>query len=363
MSGSVTAPAPDGGICFFFRTKKSPFLHEKLNGFPAFFGLLAALIFLSRLTGCVLGSDSVNEPAKSSKVTGQVATCAAPAAASPSPAMLAGNMSQADPTFELVCQGGEAVPIDLAKVCRQSTTSRPQNKGTPLSECRTHSGATQYRLADILLSGAKAAWKSVPAPVGEPRKFQLAIPKDEFPVVDEKFFVGCMQPEKPESSCQVNITVSARTSEVSADNVVTCAYGKDSNKSPVDVNLTTKKNSFTLECRSDVVPADYKQLYCSGSSVDECSPKKLTSLLPRAEPSWWKTVDSLHTVKLTEDKFPSADTVFLMGCQKPAKGGVTACSVKVTIKAPTTSGVERDSYSLRVVYGVILVAGSLLASI
>lgn len=339
----------------------------QLTRLASFLKAPGALLSLLALSACTSGS--ANSPAGTSTIENQVATCTTPLDPA-SPATLLGSITPANPTFELVCQGAnsQAVPAGLGRVCKHAApTSTTRTPGpTTLSECSANESGQQCLLSTLLFPGAKAAWKQVtgtPGNTGE-KRYQLTIPKEEFPVLEKQFLVGCMEASKSQSSCQVNITVSARASEVSADNVVTCAYGQQSNDSALTVAVTSEKNSFTLRCGSEgaQIPAD-KQDYCSGASVDECTPQNLTALIPNAEASWWTDPDEQKTMTFTipKDKFPSADTAFLVGCTASKTGGKTSCNVKVTVKAPVGSGSQRDTFSLGVILSVGLVSVCYLA--
>lgn len=352
-----------------------PLVHGTPFGFCSFSAAVRALLLLSACTACA-SSESTHPPAGSANIVDQVATCSAPHASNPHPATLAGSISQAKPTFELVCQGSDsnAVPAGLTKVCQKTapTLLTPTVRTTTLSVCS--SGTDQCDLSTLLYPGAKAAWKAVTVTGGDSgttgdTKYQLTIPKDEFPVLETKFLVGCMKNNEVNSSCQVNITVSPRASEVSAGNVVICAYGRESNSTPMAVTLTSQQNSFTLRCGSEGTqsPTD-RQEYCSGTSVDDCNPKKLTSLIPKATASWWTATDSQNGVmKLTipKDAFPSADAVFLVGCKKPEKAPGTetsSCNVRITVRAPAGSGFRTEAPSLGVILaGVLVVSAGLIA--
>ncbi|PHJ16240.1 srs domain-containing protein [Cystoisospora suis] len=344
----------------------SPRSLSKSRSFSVFIRL-RALFFLLALTAHSVGSAS-GQSSASSNVTGQVATCIVPSSdpqAQPPP--LEGSVSQANPTIELVCQGDTvtAVPDNLAKVCKPSTTAPAARASDSLSDCKT-SDDKQCSVDSLLFPGTQAAWKDVTSALkaaSTQKRYQLTIPKEGFPVLDQQFFVGCTKNGVQNISCQVNITVNARASEVSADNVVTCAYGKESNKTPVAVTLTPEKNSFTLKCGSEgtQTPAE-KDSYCSGTSVDACDLKKLTSIIPKAEASWWADVVANQSMKFTipTDKFPSADTVFLVGCKKPEKEkDATSCNVKVTVKSSAASGFQ-GAFSFGVVSAVVLAVSSAL---
>ncbi|PHJ16757.1 srs domain-containing protein [Cystoisospora suis] len=340
-----------------------PLLRRKSSGFSSFGSHLEVLLLLSAVA--VGASGSVTS--KTSGVTGQVATCVV-ATEIQKTATLEGSISQANPTFELLCQGTNptAVPVELKKVCKQSDIPSARSDlgaQTPLSECAADTGKQQCDVTTLLFPGAKAVWEAVTqteANSSTDKKYRLIIAKEDFPLLDQRFFVGCMEKSKPQSSCQVNITVNARASEVSADNVVTCAYGKDSNKAPVAVTLTPEKNSFTLKCGSEGarIPTE-KQEYCSGTSIDRCSAKQLTSLIPKAEASWWTESDGQKTVQFTipTDKFPSSDTVFLVGCKTAEKEkDATSCNVNVTVKSSAVSSFSKDAFSLGGVLSAVVLA-------
>ncbi|PHJ16758.1 srs domain-containing protein [Cystoisospora suis] len=330
------------------------------------FTYLWLVLLPSPSTVCAVGAVNEGEPEKSSTIEGQVATCSAPHAETPKPATLKGSISQANPTFELVCKGenSNAVPSELANVCKQTTEPSARQLSsantTSLSKC-SEDAKQQCALSTLLFPGAKAAWTAATSETRDgvtQKKFQVTIPREEFPLVDQQFLVGCMEKSKPQSSCQVNITVNARASEVSADNVVTCAYGKDSNKAPVAVTLTPEKNSFTLKCGSEGarIPTE-KQEYCSGTSIDGCSAKQLTSLIPKAEASWWTESDGQKTVQFTipTDKFPSSDTVFLVGCKTAEKEkDATSCNVNVTVRSSAVSSFRKNAFSLGAITAVVL---------
>ncbi|KEP61407.1 UNVERIFIED_CONTAM: SAG-related sequence protein SRS15A [Hammondia hammondi] len=84
----------------------------------------------------------------------------------------------------------------------------------------------------------------------------LELQGSDLPFCDKSSFVGCDRGadgkavEPNDSESKVNVIVQARPSSVDDKNIVTCAYGKDSNPQPLKVEMTTEKNTLTLHCGS-----------------------------------------------------------------------------------------------------------------
>ncbi|PFH37037.1 SAG-related sequence [Besnoitia besnoiti] len=237
----------------------------------------------------------------------------------------------------------QAVPADLEKVCDSS-------KDETLTTCKTKG----RNLKDVLQTSNNAKWtKEGPQSKSSGEKRTLQLEDSDLPFTDTYFFVGC-QNSSSNKDCQVDITVKARSSSV-AESVVTCAYGSDSNRSTLTVEMTQEKNTLTLACgkAGSITPESYNANYCEDDTLKPCK-KSYRDILPKFEDTWWtKETKEGSPVVLTIPKegFPESDQEFYIGCTPRPTGGdettsraeegaesptdkaPTPCKVHVTVKA------------------------------
>ncbi|PFH36076.1 SAG-related sequence [Besnoitia besnoiti] len=180
----------------------------------------------------------------------------------------------------------------------------------------------------------------------------LTVPPENFPFVDERFAVGCM--DESTKKCKVTVTVEARPS-VTQGQTVTCAYGAGSNDLRQAVKLSPTQNSFTLVCgdKGEVLPKNYNEAFCSSGLTgnEETCKGSYTSILPGYEANWWNKDDTKHSVTLSipTDQFPAEEAKIVVGCQKTASSSKrtpvavlrpTVCNVDVTIEASSPAALS-----------------------
>ncbi|CBZ50523.1 srs domain-containing protein [Neospora caninum Liverpool] len=262
-----------------------------------------------------------------------VATCdltqggvAAAAAAAADSLML----SQKSLIATLVCKAKTItmIPASLQNVCDPTQTGE-----TP--KCKfadSSSTGKEVTLKGLLGTDREVDWKQIQQAQarGNPQTqtWKLQLEDADIPVTDKSFLVGCQDtdPSKQRDSgttnvCKVTVNVEARASSVGDRNVVTCAYGKNSNPAPLKVEMTTDNNTLTLQCGSEGIlhPITYKTRYCDpeAANVQECNEKDYTGILPSFVESWWTNVNdgkSSATLTIPETEFPESDQQFRMSC-------------------------------------------------
>ncbi|PFH37039.1 SAG-related sequence [Besnoitia besnoiti] len=240
--------------------------------------------------------------------------------------------------------GTNAVPAEPTQVCvyKSQTLAKCNSGGTSLTQLLGTSNNVTWTKESVDLQPKNKA---------ERRTLQLTA--SDLPFTDTYFFVGC-QNSSSNKDCQVDITVKARSSSV-AENVVTCAYGSDSNRSTLTVEMTQEKNTLTLACgkAGSITPESYDANYCEDDTLKPCK-KSYRDILPKFEDTWWtKETKEGSPVVLTIPKegFPESDQQFYVGCilnpvggndissradqpaPSPADKVPTPCKVHVTVKA------------------------------
>ncbi|PFH37034.1 SAG-related sequence [Besnoitia besnoiti] len=256
------------------------------------------------------------------------------------------SKDQLTTTLECGGEGSTAVPRSMEEGCvmgTEATVDTCSSQGTKqLSKLLETSSSVKWTAAQ----GSGAEFK------GEARTLKLK--EDDLPYTDKTFFVGCKSKNPPEGTCQVNVTVKARLSTVD-NNIVTCAYGADSNPRPLEVEMRDGNNTLTLACGKDgsIVPTSYVTNYCEDDTLKPCK-KSYRDILPKFEDTWWtKETKEGSPVVLTIPKegFPESDQEFYIGCTPRPTGGdettsraeegaesptdkaPTPCKVHVTVKA------------------------------
>ncbi|PFH37043.1 SAG-related sequence [Besnoitia besnoiti] len=250
-----------------------------------------------------------------------------------------------------------AVPELLTEVCK------PSKEGT-IDAC----DEKPTSLTDILQTTTTVAWVKMETPTegkGETRTLNLT--KQDLPFTDKSFAVGCKTTSQPTVACQVDVTVKARASSVDK-NVVTCAYGAESNPRALEAEMTEENNTLTIKCGKDgnIKPATEGGHYCEDEKLSQCE-KSYKDILPSFDSSWWtKEGDAPATETLTltipKEEFPAEEQKFYVGCSPgegdktipvsrsqeangnviPASRGLTDCKVLVTVKAESSVSPSRS---------------------
>nr|CCA30046.1 SRS domain-containing protein [Neospora caninum Liverpool]CEL71259.1 TPA: SRS domain-containing protein [Neospora caninum Liverpool] len=313
--------------------------------------------------------------------SGQVATCTLPAegvgASTGGGATSALTLSKGNLTATLRCSGTDyvAIPKLMKQVC-SATVEDPSVKN-----CKTDTQVTgndkQITLESLLGSSRSIEWTKTEATPNQNtgEEWTLELQEADLPLSDKGFFVGCDKNEarqrlslegKAAVDCKVDVNVKARPSSVTDNNVVTCAYGKDSNPEPLKVEMTTEKNTLTVQCGSEgsLNPESYATQYCDPEGeLNDCTQKMFEDILPTFATSWWSKADDGNSATLTipPAEFPESEHQFRLGCvpktadsEQPdtaAKGGETGesdtaattsnCDVIATVRSgssPSSSG-------------------------
>ncbi|CBZ53694.1 SRS domain-containing protein [Neospora caninum Liverpool] len=226
------------------------------------------------------------------------------------------------------------------------------------------------------------------------KKRSLTLPQPNFPLIDKRFFVGCLSEgardralsRSNKKSCVVNVQVEAKKSSLH-ENVLTCGYGANSNteKTPV-ATLTSNNNALTIVCGSE------GQLHPTGTpttaflcdiSTEKCSTAvELTDVFPSFKEAWITVEGETGTNKLVipEDGFPEEDKMIMLGCSLKTVSGndnkkkenttvqeEPTCKVKVVIPAggrssATASGPSSPMFAFAVGFLSLVVSGAYLTS-
>ncbi|CBZ49967.1 srs domain-containing protein [Neospora caninum Liverpool] len=290
--------------------------------------------------------------------TNSVATCQGKngSATTPTPATL--TLSKSSLTAEVKCLGetNTPAPEDRANVCDGQTGSTDPEDESNACAIGTQKLGTTVTLQALLGANRNIQWteKSI-SDSGAGTARMLKLNEADLPRTDKTFFVGCKKQAGAAAnpSCKVTVNVNARPSSVDDKNVVTCAYGEDSNQKAVEVEMSQDKNTLTIDCGKDgsMQPAAYTSQYCfpEGDTLEECSKANYSDILPTFETSWWTEAenDSSPTVlTIPKTDFPGEDQRLLLGCapkstaaQNPTKRSsqsesvTTSCRVVVIVKA------------------------------
>ncbi|CBZ53657.1 SRS domain-containing protein [Neospora caninum Liverpool] len=330
-------------------------------------GLRVILVFVSAFllldslpfSGCVRAvADEPTDPA--CVIAGAVTKCTCTSKEVTNKDLTA-TLSQEKNVLEIGCNKRElkCVPAELnGKLVCPSTTAE-------LKSCKSGETRTTVQPFDIntLLSGTspKVSWQSCEGNGdGTCTTKQLTIPPANFPFVDHKFMVGCVEAETTDTM-KVTVTLEARPSETE-DHIVRCAYGKNSNNAHQTVTLTPEKNSFTLVCgnEGEVLPTTYETNYCltqEGNDAGAQCTGAYGGIFPNYEETWWTTTPHTNEYKFTipEGQFPAEEQKITVGCQKKATAepgkqrteseekDSSVCSVDVTIVASAASSAALTS--------------------
>ncbi|PFH37051.1 SAG-related sequence [Besnoitia besnoiti] len=241
-------------------------------------------------------------------------------------------------TVHCADNGTESVPKSLEKVC----ISKANDTIDTCSKTETDDGEGDRvaGLNAILEHGDDLTWATVSSlPQEKGKAWTLTLEEANLPFTDKSFFVGCKEQSSGTKSCRVDVTVQARPSSV-VDNIVTCAYGAESNPNILKVDLRKERNTLVLACGKDgsVVPASYDTKYCVDDKLSECE-NKYEDLFPNYATAWWsKETDKSSPMKLTVPKegFPSEEKTFYIGCAATSvkKSGIVGASPRPEVESP-----------------------------
>nr|CEL69067.1 TPA: SRS domain-containing protein [Neospora caninum Liverpool] len=278
---------------------------------------------------------------------GQIATCTLSATGGgrgSAEKVTALTLSKDNLTVTLKCSGTDyvAIPQEMTKVC-SATVQEPSVKSCKTDTQGTGNGK-QITLESLLGSNRSIEWKNTSQATEEKqtngKERTLELQETDLPFSDKAFFVGCDKNNDrkvsllPSAECKVDVNVKARPSSVTDNNVVICAYGKDSNPEPLKVEMTTEKNTLTIQCGSEgsLNPESYATQYCDPEGeVDSCEEKKFEGILPMFSTSWWsKGADSNSaTLTIPQTDFPESEQRFRVGCvYKEANSEATKPALK-----------------------------------
>ncbi|KFG58758.1 SAG-related sequence SRS16A [Toxoplasma gondii RUB] len=271
----------------------------------------------------------------------------------------------------LNCSGGgenqiSTIPKDLGtKVC---DPSKPGNESNGCTIQKSKLSGEAVELRSLLGANRSIQWTQQADKVSRDEvsntEWSLELLESDLPLTQKTFFVGCQKTTsarsgsvKPASTCTVTVNVEARAS-AAEDNVVTCAYGKDSNTNLLEVHMTTENNTLTMDCGSEgtLSPETTSAQYCDPQSTDlkNCT-KKFIDILPKFVTDWWTkaTSGNASTLTIPTTDFPESEQQFRLGCvpnaasqsdrkdgrvnQQPQASALTSCSVLVTVKAASSA--------------------------
>ncbi|KFG43451.1 SAG-related sequence SRS15C [Toxoplasma gondii FOU] len=345
-------------------------------------------------------------------ISGTTATCKFPQADASGEGSRDGSgsltLSKENLIATLQCSSEETttispIPQDLAKsVCvRSKGVSGKSNscniEGAGLNGTETELRALLGTDRDIQWIKTGTAKGSEP---GSSSEWTLKLQESDLPLSEKSFFVGCQHAKaskrsetdvstksaSTKSACTVNVTVEARASAAAENNVVTCAYGQNSNPHPLKVEMTPQKNTVTLQCGSEgsLNPTSYTTKYCDAQEdMSKCTEKNFADILPSMVTSWWTSDNEKSSVKLTvpETDFPESEQQFRLRCvlnkTKPQTSGPNAkidqnaetqstastseCNVIVTVKSGSSA--SSASQMVAAVSGAGALVGLLVVSL
>nr|PIM01443.1 SAG-related sequence SRS15A [Toxoplasma gondii COUG] len=329
------------------------------------------------------------------EIAGQVATCTlsggVAAGRGGSDANNTLTLSKDHLTATVKCSGenNAFVPTEETNVC--SVTGNTDT----LADCKgkeSDSNGKQTTLDSLLGATRGIKWKKTNEIDNQGETMMLELQGSDLPFCDKSFFVGCDRSaagkagQANDSECKVNVIVQARPSSVDDENIVTCAYGKDSNPQPLKVEMTTEKNTLTLRCGSEasIKPESYQTQFCDPQEdLANCTVRKFADILPNFVESWWTAENGEGPVKLTipEMGFPESEQQFRLVCvptkeDPPAsslleqsdetEGAVTAaatstCNVIVTVKSGSSA--SSAGQVIATVSGAAALVGLLVGSL
>ncbi|KFH03902.1 SAG-related sequence protein SRS15A [Toxoplasma gondii VAND] len=332
---------------------------------------------------------------KGPEIDGQVATCtlsgvvAAGRGGSDANNTLTLSNDHLNATVKCSGENNAVVPGKETNVC--SVTGNTDT----LADCKgkdSGSDGKQTTLRDLLGAASDIEWKKITGNDNQGETRTLTLQESDLPLSDKVFFVGCDQkspaspPEsKTLSECKVIVNVKARTSSVDINNVVTCAYGQNSNPESLKVEMTTEKNSVTLRCGSEgsLNPPAYTTKYCDPQeSASSCTQKDFADILPTIAENWWTKDTKTNSVTLTipVPDFSQSEQQFRLQCIRKANtqessgakeqdsdevsqapANTSTCNVIVTVKAGSSA--SSAGQMVATVSGAAALAGFLVGSL
>ncbi|CBZ50528.1 srs domain-containing protein [Neospora caninum Liverpool] len=298
------------------------------------------------------------------------------------------TLSQKNLTAALACVGKSqtAVPEHLANVCQ------PNGKSAGANQCTFEDNAsagTAVALNKLLGVETDAQWTKVQQAQKTnttTEKWTLQMREADLPFSDKTFLVGCKDTSSGSSTknvCKLTVNVEARASSVGDHNVVTCAYGKNSNPKPLEVEMSTENNTLTIQCGTEgsLNPTSYTTDFCISDSTDleACTKKAFVNILPTFVTSWWATTGNSAKLTIPQTDFPEADQHIVLGCvptttasEDPKKARekevetVTpaSCRVLVTIKSRSSTSYGSSAMQmLAAASGAAAVTGLIVGSL
>ncbi|KFG43447.1 SAG-related sequence SRS16B [Toxoplasma gondii RUB] len=300
-------------------------------------------------------------------------------------------------TLECTAKNGgtiSSIPTGLAgNVC----VTRPTEGGTQCNfgESGDTAVSVQVPLKDVLGTTSVVQWtdNSTEQKTTKAQKWTLKLNEEDLPISDKTFDVGCTYTTAGKAAansavCQLTVNVKARASSV-ADNVVTCSYGADSNSEDLKVDMTTARNTVTIDCGSEgtLNPTANSAQYCNPQNkvLQDCK-ENFVNILPKFVTSWWTNPKSGNVSILTipAADFPESEQQFRLGCvpntaqqsdpqgtrddkqnqvQSPTSA-LTTCSVLVSVKAASSASYASPSLQMLIaVSGAAVVSGFVVASL
>ncbi|PFH35656.1 SAG-related sequence [Besnoitia besnoiti] len=270
------------------------------------------------------------------------------------------TLSEDQLAVTLVCQGGgaTAVPDGPQTVCQELSTKKERGTADDCTIAESITG-TPVSLATVLAADSQAKWEKDTTTEGSSAVSRtLTIRNKDLPLTDTSFYVGCRKSTGDNASkCKVPVKVLARHSSAET-NIVTCAYGANSNEFPVNVEITQERNTLTVVCGTEgsIHPQEYKTQFCEKEDLNACT-KSYSEILPMFDEQWWaEEKDSSVKLTIPSTHFPTQDQSFYMGCS-PTKSeneesqvssaraagdagsdtALSTCKVLVTVKASGSS--------------------------
>ncbi|KFH11237.1 SAG-related sequence SRS16B [Toxoplasma gondii MAS] len=310
------------------------------------------------------------------------------------------TLSEGSLTATLECTGKEggtiaSIPPDLAgNVC----VTRPNDSGTKCNFGESGGAAVSVEvpLKDVLGTTRVVQWtvNNKEQKTTQLQEWTLKLNEEDLPISDKTFDVGCSytttgKQSSKTTACQLTVNVKARASSVSDENVVTCSYGAGSNSEALKVDMTTARNTVTIDCGSEgtLNPTADSGQYCNPQNkvLQDCK-NNFVDLLPNFATSWWTKPTSGNASILTipAADFPASEQQFRLGCvpntasqsgqqatrddnqnqvQSPTSA-LTTCSVLVTVKAASSASYASPSLQMLIaVSGAAVVSGFVVASL
>ncbi|PFH37035.1 SAG-related sequence [Besnoitia besnoiti] len=257
-------------------------------------------------------------------------------------------------------QGSTAVPENDDEACVVEPDAN-------VSTCENDRKST---LQHLLQAKRNITWVGAKGPTDEHqgKARTLELTEDDLPFTDKSFFVGCKSAATGQlksapaaaKTCRIDVSVLARSSKVE-ENVVTYAYGAESNPRPLEVELTSRNNTVVVACGADgsIAPPSYNTHYCD-DTLQSCD-KSYTDIFPKFDSTWWSGEAGKDDapVKLTiqKESFPVEDQRFYVGCS-PKKNGDGSSGGSRADAGPETQAPAASPTRCKVMFTVRAAAAS-----